>query len=489
MRRPGKLLALLVFASWLGHGQAQPFIEPGRPDLRHNLLMLQDMGSLSLPAQTWPISRPDLDQAYSGLDVAALNNAQQSAISALRTLPKSTGDWQFATSAFVGKNPIGIRSFENSPRAEAGAGFSAFRSSGRISINISGNALIDPMDEDNFSLDGTYISADLGNWVASAGWQERWWGPGNNSSLILSSNARPSPGIALQRRVSHAFESRWLAWIGPWTLTTFMNVLDDDRVIEDALLWGARVGIVPIAGLEIGLSRTAQWCGSGRPCSLDTFSDVLMGNDNRGVNVDVEDEPGNQLAGVDVRWRLPRSLPAAVYMQWIGEDTRNGGPEIGSWLRMAGAEAWGYMGSGSYHLFVEWADTTCREGGAGFSDEKPNCAYRHPIYENGYTYNGRSTGHSADGDSRVFSLGATLVQSADYYWNIRARHMEINRVGLVENSHTISADATDISDITMSLSRKLAIGRIELSIALAEVSSGLADDGTETSAFFRWSSL
>lgn len=60
---------------------------------------------------------------------------------------------------------------------------------------------------------------------------------------------------------------------------------------------------VPFPSLEIGLSRGAQWCGDGRPCDFDTFVDLFLGRDNRRDDgIDPEIEPGNQLAGIDVRW-------------------------------------------------------------------------------------------------------------------------------------------------------------------------------------------
>ena len=117
-----------------------------------------------------------------------------------------------------------------------------------------------------------------------------------------------------------------------------MGQLDDPRTANDALIFGLRGSFRPVKGLEIGLSRAAQWCGDGRPCDGGTFLDLLAGNDNQGVNVAPEDEPGNQLGGIDIRWVLPGQMPVAAYMQWIGEDGRSGGGIIGSWMRQLGLE-------------------------------------------------------------------------------------------------------------------------------------------------------
>ncbi len=45
----------------------------------------------------------------------------------------------------------------------------------------------------NCAPDGSYLGVNVGNFMLSAGYIERWWGPGWDGSLILSTNARPIP--------------------------------------------------------------------------------------------------------------------------------------------------------------------------------------------------------------------------------------------------------------------------------------------------------
>jgi len=233
---------------------------------------------------------------------------------------------------------------------------------------------------------------------------------------------------------------------------------------------------------------STQWCGDGRPCGLDTFLDVLTGNDNRGVNVDAEEEPGNQLAGFDMRWSLPKAIPLALYVQWIGEDTRRGGPEIGSWLRLAGGETWGRMGDWSYRAHVEWAETICRQGSLGFNDIEPNCAYRHSIYGTGYRYEERSLGHGMDGDGEAYSLGLLLVQSAGHTWNLALRSMDINTVGAADAGHTLSASPRERFDAQLSHARITPYGRFDFGIGYSRIDASAAAESTDVTGFLRWSS-
>jgi hypothetical protein len=233
-----------------------------------------------------------------------------------------------------------------------------------------------------------------------------------------------------------------------------------------------------------------MWCGEGRPCNLDAFLDVLKGNDNRGQNTTPEEEPGNQLAGYDIRWTLPKNIPLTLYMQWTAEDGRPQGIPLGSFLRMVGMEHWGRIGNLTHRTHIEIAETICREGGFGSSDKKPNCAYDHPLYPNGYRYNERVMGHSIDGDGRSYSFGSTLVQSAGHIWSVSVRFMEINREGQRSPSHSLSPTPQDRADVQVSHKRVTPIGKFYAGVGyshLDDKASGATS--SEFTGFIRWSSL
>ena len=485
---------IVVAALMLGTDPAAAEVLAGPGDLRvrHDLELLNDTGAMNITATAWPVAWGDIRSALEGVDKRRLTPTQNAAFDRLYQQSRDGLEPDFLTvdlSISAGENPRFIRSFENTPRDELEVSAKLSWVGERFTVNLQGTVVDDPFDGDELRPDGSFVGVALGNWMLTAGWQERWWGPGRDGSLILGTNHRPAPGITLQRNNSTPFETRWLSWMGPWTLTTFMQQLDDSRAVNDALLFGIRGSIRPLNGLEIGISRSAQWCGDDRPCSLVTFGDLLAGRDNRGVNVDPEDEPGNQLGGIDIRWSLPKGIPVAAYMQWIGEDGRGGGGGVGSWMRQLGLEYYGNLGGLSHRTHFEVTDSMCREGGFGFSDKKPNCSYVHPIYANGYRYRGKSMGHGMDGDGLSYSIGTTLVQSAGHVWNVSLRHMELNREGSPQPDHTVSPTARDLTDIQVSHERRTRLGRFKIGLGYSELDdrlSGVAS--TDSSVFVQWHS-
>lgn len=491
LRLKAGLLAGLLSLGTIAN--ANPVLAPGNTVLRDDLQLLNDSGVIDIPLTAWPVSINDVALATAGALPDKLSPSVQAALFRIREqqhYAMAIDDPVFNFDISAAYNPIFIRSFEDTPREEGELQLSYAWLGERFAVNLAASIVANPWDGDEFRPDGTFLGMALGNWMLTAGWQDRWWGPGRNSSLILSTNARPAPGVAIQRSASHPFKTKWLRWVGPWTLTSFISRLDDERYVNDALLFGIRGSFRPPGtGLEIGISRTAQLCGDGRPCSLSTFIDMFLGNDNKGVNVDPPDEPGNQLGGLDIRWRLPRQVPIALYMQWIGEDGRGGGEGIGAWLRMAGMEFWGQLGSTSHRTFFEVADTSCHEGGFGFSDAVPNCAYEHSIYQTGYRYKGKAIGYSTDGDSLSYSLGSTLVQSGGHSWNILLRYMELNRIGDTNTRNTVSPSSSTVADLHLSYHRQTSLGVFQIGVGLADVDGPVAEEvDNDASAYIQWSS-
>jgi hypothetical protein len=357
-------------------------------------------------------------------------------------------------------NPVVLRTFEDTPREEAEIGGTLSGAGERFAGRLAVQLVSDPDDDKSVRLDGTYGSMRLGNWLLTAGWLDRWWGPGWDGSLLLSSNARPVPSIALDRESSKAFESKWLSWIGPWRFTTFMGRMEEHREDRDhPLLFGTRLSFRPFGNIKIGsvhpfrgfefaIERTAMWCAEGLPCDLDAFWHVLTGKDSAGVVVSTADEPGNQLGGYSFRWGSPVTwLPVSFYYQKTGEsgDLNGTSVRIGRQLTLWGAETWVATQSGyAWRGHAEVAYTTCGDSSGGDS-VLFDCAYTHHLFPvEGYRSHGRPVGHTIDGDGRSYTLGVQLATPFSVSGWLLLRYSELNRGGAVPDTiNTVAQEPVD----------------------------------------------
>ncbi|CAN5356038.1 capsule assembly Wzi family protein [soil metagenome] len=456
------LIALLIAAGLAGSpARAGPWMAPGDLARRHDLQLLADAGVIRAPVTTWPLSWGDVARFLVDVDAGGLSGSELEALARLRRVARDetrVDRVQFHGRLVIAEEPRELRTFEATPRESAEIETGAEWTGERFAWNLQVQKVAGPDDGRNLRLDGSYAGIVLGNYMFSAGVMDRWWGPGWEGSLILSTNARPIPALSVERNFSEPFESSWLRWIGPWTASLVWGQLEGDRFVPNARLFGLRLAFTPRDDLEIGLSRSAQWCGAGRPCSADTFGDLLLGRDNRGNDVRFADEPGNQLAGADARWTSPvGGWPYAVYAQLIGEDEAGGFPS--EYLALLGVEAWG--AAGGWRAHIEYADTAC---GATASDPKFNCAYNHAIYQDGYRYRERSIGHSVDNDARILSLGFTLVRPDGDAWNLLLRGGRLNRAGAPDPRNPLTPMKRTLTNVELSHTREFAFGSLDFGV-------------------------
>ena len=103
----------------------------------------------------------------------------------------------------------------------------------------------------------------------------------------------------------------------------FCREMEKERTVPNPYLWGMRGEVRPtiLDGLELGFFRMMQLGGDGRPEGFRTWVDAFLSQDNTGANTgkDPAKEPGNQLAGIDIRWQV-FDTPVAFYGQLVGED-------------------------------------------------------------------------------------------------------------------------------------------------------------------------
>jgi len=436
MRRITTISLALIASTSL----AAPVIQPGDIGLRHDIQLLADYGAITGPVTAWPLS---WDAVAADLQVAHENKivlpvAVQHTMDRLRARAKretQRGKPRMNSRLSGAEKPTRIRGFTDSPREEGELSFGFSWAGEHLSLDLNVTGAYEPDDDEEARPDGSQIAFDFGNVTIAASTMDRWWGPGWDGSLILSNNARPIPALTLGRNRTQAFKSKWLSWIGPWDVNLIWGQMEEERFVPNARFFGMRVTIRPLPSLEIGFSRTAQWCGDGRPCDFDTFKDLFLGKDNVGdAGTTPENEPGNQLAGFDLRWSNKWfGQPSAFYAQATAEDEAGGFPS--RYMGQLGIETSGYFRNRwSYRWYAELAGTSCDF----IKDDLWNCAYNHGIYQTGYRYYGRVIGHGAENDARIVSTGLVLVSTEDTQWHALLRFGDLNRAGAPDARNTLT---------------------------------------------------
>jgi hypothetical protein len=263
-----------------------------------------------------------------------------------------------------------------------------------------------------FSLEGSSVAWQLdeeqgaGEFYASV--QRRHWGPGWSGSLILDGAAPAVPAFGWRRTAVRQSANPWLGWIGPFGADIFFGRLQGHRQPARPYFIGMRAQLEPVRGLTMGLTRTMQWGGRGRDESSSSLVNSLLGNDNVGFDgINADNEPGNQLAGIDFRWVAHEASSTALYVQIVGEDEAGHLPSRN--MLLAGLDTQVNIGTGRLRLFAEWADLLA---GRISRDPRPYAAYRHSVYLQGYSQEGALLGHPAGGDVMLGTAGAVLRAGA-----------------------------------------------------------------------------
>jgi hypothetical protein len=482
-------LAVLIVLSCLPRVAAADagWYESGDSLLRLDLQMLNDAEIVRLPVNQWPLPRAAVAYALSNAkEEFAQNAAVMAALERVRARVGAASPRGAALGASLTLGSAGLlRDFDSPGRADAElalhAGYAAPRA--EVSLRVAGVA--DPQDGDELRFDGSHATAQLGNWLLSANTLDRSWGPAHESSLILSNNARPMPTFMVERAEARPFDSWLLSWLGPWRFSLGVSRMESERAdIDSPLFLAWRVVIMPFHDIELGFSRTAQFCGDQLRCDSSSVWDMLIGNDNPGFDATEEDEPGNQMAGFDIRWASPiGSWPYAVYGQMIGEDESSYLPV--KYLAQFGIEGWKPLTDGAViQWYAEFADTTCS---ANRSNPRFNCAYNQGAFDvEGYRYKGRVIGHTTDRDARSYALGGKFAQAGGDLWSATARVARLNRDGNPDPTNTVTQVPLDYAAIELGWRGRLLGQKLAVDLGVEALESAGGDRDTEPYGFVGW---
>ena len=274
-----------------------------------------------------------------------------------------------------------------------------------IRIEI-GTQTTNHFDHQPLMLDNSYITERVGNVAVYAGYVTHWWGPGWDTALSLSDNARPFPQIGYRRLSTSALNWPILRWFGPWNHEMFLGVFDDPRMARNTLFHGTRFSFNPFEGFEFALARLTEFCGTGEACKpLAEITNVQNGT--RYVSKSKDE------ANIDLRYtNLFQGVPYTFYLQVMNRDT---GPITHSdSSHVFGTGFWLPFRHTSVHFTAEYGDTISTDNIFSFGKDFYGITYTDYKYPDGWQYRGRTLGSSLDTDSRLASFHATW--SAPHNW-------------------------------------------------------------------------
>ena len=178
----------------------------------------------------------------------------------------------------------------------------------------------------NFTLDGSYLQYTKGIATYGVGKVDRHWSFSNNTSLILSNNARPSESIYL--KLDNRFGYDWLPSKANWSLEVFNGFTEGSLNSGKSMLLGVRAILSPVEGLDFELIQTSQWGGNEYSTGISALGAAFFmdTNDNSNSNI-------NKMAGFGISYLISNNkIPLRIYGQAIGEDEAGNLPSCFGYL-------------------------------------------------------------------------------------------------------------------------------------------------------------
>ncbi|ALO35783.1 hypothetical protein CMT41_14450 [Colwellia sp. MT41] len=507
----------LAFISlfFLNASFAAPWVEPDDLALRNDIQLLADIGLITAPVTTYPLMWNAIKDDILSANTALLTDEEIQALAHVRYNYKYASGKQNITkkTIYLASSQNRFTSYGNDHfdqgNIELSNEFFVGNLAGKIQVNyrlgLDDNPELNQGSDAN--LDGSYLAYKLGNWVLSAGAIERWWGPGIDTNLIMTTNSRALPAMAITRDNSDAFKTPWLSWIGPWTLTAQMAQLEASRYVADTMMWSTRATIRPLRGLEMGVSWSLQWAGEGQPSSIGDFLKAITGgqecaNGKPTCDPSMLSQLGNHLAGYDIRWSdTVFDLPYALYLQTIGED---GSPNFGlitDKADMYGIETRFTLFNQRIMANLEYTDTQVACNRSGPSPEL-NCFYEHNTYKSGYRYYHRTIGSTYDNDAQTLVATFLIQTKAGNSWQLKFRKAQLNTDNSdwypddINMGNTVSQVAEDVLQFDgqykfIALDSRFTLGVIVSNSKFANNEDSLSsessyEDGTEFDAYIKW---
>jgi hypothetical protein len=197
----------------------------------------------------------------------------------------------------------------------------------RINDYISFSAGIQ-MDEDNLTLENTYLSVGTDWLQLDVGTKPHWLSPMENSAMLLSTHAATIPTLSISNATPlTSVGVNYEIFVGELS-TSDKIYYHGEYISGKPILTGLHFSIAPWKGFSLGINRLLQSGGGDRGSnSLSDFFGAFFdpsGSDNTSDNLSVDEQFGNQVASLVTQFTFAGAVPFSLYFEYAGEDTSRG---------------------------------------------------------------------------------------------------------------------------------------------------------------------
>lgn len=429
-----KAVRNLVFTSLAGVAffnspvAASPWIDSDDIYLRASIQQLADAGFLRGNVTTYPLMWSGIARDMRDIDTRWLTDEQRFAYHRVHAAlqfaqqPRMTGV-RVTLNSDEERQQSYADTYRENAALQVSRSFQGQHTAGRLRTTFRAGS----SDDNTYTFDGSYLATVAGNWALSIDQIPLWWGPGQDSALAMSTNARPVQAIRINRLDDHKIRAPVLNWLGYWHVTGFVGRTQNGGEFGDHQIAGARLTLRPVQYLQLGASYTTQWGGDS----------------------ELSTSPGerNQLIAADARVVLPHNLGFYTEFSQRLDSTRIS-DEI-AWLAGIDHSVYGYYAL--HHIFVEVSDI-------------PAYFYDDNVDPGGYRRWQQSIGAGQDQNVSGISLGYRYQHASGVGWRLTLRQQtfgDTNRLLAVRYSLT-SGD--EVERLQADLSYQFPLGDNLLSV-------------------------
>jgi len=162
------------------------------------------------------------------------------------------------------------------------------------------------------------------NWAqVDIGYRDHWLSPATDSSMLQSTESPTMPSVTISNyepltRAGFQYEIFWARMSRSDHILSGGQGTTLER-IGNPKLFGVQLSIEPFPGWSLGFNRTLQYGGGGLPDSAHFLATDFFKPGG------TSQTQGNQEASYISRFIVPAKTPFAVYFQYAGENTLDGG--------------------------------------------------------------------------------------------------------------------------------------------------------------------